>query len=298
MSPRQDYLLRELATTLEYELELQGVPGSLHLGPFPEDRTDPVYALLDPQGYVALEGDLALNDALLRRTVFICTGPAPGANDREQLRLLSRAGSVFALDPHTVAVLHRAKIRARLLRPGYSKALDHYTPKAPRPLDVLFLGAASPRRAHYLAAAAEVLSRHECALEMVDHAPTALDGDSPLGEARWSQLTQAKIVINLHRDEDTRLEWRETLDAIHAGAVVVSEHSSGLSPLIPGEHLFVASPDSLAYVVEALLADQQRLEGVRAQAYDRLRGWLPFALWVSVLRAAIVELVGEPVPAR
>ena len=36
---------------------------------------------------------------------------------------------------------------------------------------------------------------------------------------------------------------------------------------------------------------------MRVAAHDRLRTWLPFAFPVSVLRAALVELVGEPLPA-
>ena len=48
MSAGQHYPLRELAGTLQYELELQGVPSSLHLGRFPEVRPNLVYVLLDP----------------------------------------------------------------------------------------------------------------------------------------------------------------------------------------------------------------------------------------------------------
>ena len=92
-------------------------------------------------------------------------------------------------------------------------------------------------------------------------------------------------------------DWRGALDAIHAGAVFVSEHASGVSPLVRGEHLLTASADALPYVVEGLLADESRLARIRTQAYERLSAWIPYALSVAVLRAAIVELVGEPVPA-
>ena len=86
------------------------------------------------------------------------------------------------------------------------------------------------------------------------------------------------------------------LDAIHAGAVVVTEHSSGIAPLVAGEHLLVASADSLPFVAESLVRDPERLAALRTAAYERLSSWIPFALPVAVLRAAIVELVGEPVP--
>ncbi len=70
----------------------------------------------------------------------------------------------------------------------------------------------------------------------------------------------------------------------------------GIGPLVPGEHLLVASPDSLPFVVEELIGDEERLDRLRAQAYERLSAWIPFGLSVSVLRAAVVELVGVPVP--
>ena len=44
------------------------------------------------------------------------------------------------------------------------------------------------------------------------------------------------------------------------------------------------------------MRDTERLAALRTAAYERLSRWIPFALPVAVLRAAIVELVGEPVP--
>ncbi len=111
-------------------------------------------------------------------------------------------------------------------------------------------------------------------------------------------LGQAKLFINIHMGEDSRFEWMQALDAIHAGAVIVTEHSSGLAPLVPGQHLITSSPRALPYVAEAVLRDADRLAELRARAYERLSTWLPFALPVAVLRAAVVELVGEPLGSR
>ena len=160
----------------------------------------------------------------------------------------------------------------------------------------MFLGAHSLRRTTYLSRAARVLSRHNCLLQISDGAPSPGDTSSYLGLGRWPLLARTKVLINIHRSDDSRFEWRPALDAIHAGAVVVTEHASGIAPLEPGEHLLVASPDALPYVVETLLRDEQRLARIRAQAYERLSAWIPYALWVSVLRASVVELVGEPIP--
>jgi hypothetical protein len=296
MSAGQHHPLRELAETLQYELALQGVTGSLHLDGFPESRPHRVYVLLDPCGYAETEGRQALpGDDVMRRTVFICSEPPPRPGDEEQLSLLRRAGSVFVLDQRAVVAMHRLGIPARLLRPGYSTALDHFDADAERPIDVMFLGTHSPRRTRYLARAARVLSRHNCLLQIAEPVASPGDSSSFLAESRWALLARTKVLVNLHRDEEERFEWRRALDAIHAGAVVVTEHSSGIAPLVPGEHLLVAGADALPFVVEMLLRDEERLARLRSQAYERLSTWVPYALWVSVLRAAIVELVGEPV---
>jgi hypothetical protein len=298
MSARQDYLLRELAETLRYELRLQAVPATVHQGGFPEPRPSLVYVLLDPFDYVAAEGNQALPaDEILRRTIFLSAEDPPSSCDHEKLALLQRAGAVFVLDQRSVLAMHRLRIPARLLRPGYSKSLDRFDAEAPRPIDVMFLGRHSLRRTEYLSRAASVLARFNCLLQISDVEPSQAGSSSFLGESRWGLLAQTKVLISLHRRSDTHFDWRGAVDAIHCGAVVVTEHASGMAPLVPGEHLLVATADSLPYVVEDLLRDEQHLARIRTQAHQRLSTWIPYALPVSILRAAVVELVGELVPA-
>lgn len=297
MSAAQHYPRRELAQTLGYELELQGVPSTLHLGWFPPASARTVYVAIDPKEYVRLEGEQAIpDDAVLRRTIFLCAEGPPSADDEAHIDLLKRAGAVFVLDQRTVIAMHRLEVPARLLRPGYSKSLDRFDPDAERPIDVMFLGAHSLRRTKYLSRAAAVLCRHNCLVQISESTPSPGGNSSFLAENRWPLLAQTKVVINLHRGDDPRLEWQRTLDAVHAGAVVVTEHSSGVAPLIPGEHLIVSSPEALPYLADALVRDPDRLAELRTRAYERLSTWVPYALWVSVLRAAVVELVGEPLP--
>lgn len=298
MSAGQGYPLQELAGTLGHELEVQSIPCALHVDGFPEPRSSLVYVLLDPRGYLASEGAQALPDeSILRRSIFLCVEPPPADADDDYIALLQKAGAVFVTDQRSVAALHRLGIQARLLRPGYSTSLDRFDAAAHRTIDVMFLGRHSLRRTKYLNRAARVLSRHNCLLQLSDDASSAGDTSSFLGPGRWPLLAQSKVLISLHRDERANFDWRGALDAIHAGAVVVTEHSTGIAPLVPGEHLLVAQADALPYVVEDLLADETRLARLRSQAYERLRTWIPYALSVAVLRAAVVELVGEQVPA-
>ncbi len=297
MSPGQDWFLRELMETVMYELEVQGIPSSLHTDGFPDPRPDRVYVLPAPQQFVALEGPQALpHESILKRTAFICADPPALAARGTDLDLLRSAGSVFELDVRSVVALHRAGIPARTLRPGYSKLRDRFDPEAARPIDVMFLGTHSERRAQLLARYAPILARHNCLLQIADGAYANASGSSSyLAESKYDLLAQTKLVINLHKDDHAYFEWLRGLEAMHCGAVVVSEHASGLAPFVAGEHLLVASPDSLPFIAEAVLRDHALQQRLRLQAYERLSAWLPFALSIAVLRAALVELVGQPV---
>ncbi len=295
LSRAQSYSLRELAEVLAFELTAQGVPASVRFGAFPPPAPAHVSVLMDPWGYRQAEGADALpGDTELRRTVFVCAEPSPEAGDEERLHLLGRAGAVFATDQRAVVSLHRLRIPARLLRPGYSASLDRYDPEAPRPIDVLVLGARTPRRDAQLQRAVATLASAAVHVELADALPDAEDVDAPLARPRWSLLSQAKVLLDVHGSEDARFDWRLALDAIHAGAVVLSEQSHGIAPLDVGAHVFVGSPDALPHLTTALLRDEARLAAARTGAHERLRAWIPYALWVSVLRAAVVEVVGEP----
>lgn len=293
LSPAQPARLRALADTLAFELGLQGVPSSVHLGPFPRTGHERVFLLLNPRQYVACEGEDALGgDAVMRRTVCICDEAPPAQRSDPDWERLNRAGALFTLDPHDRRELGLQGLHPRLLRPGYTRLLDRFSAEAERPVDVAFIGERSDRSAPVLDSAAAVLAGRSCRLEGADPAATADSIEAAPGEL----LSGAKVMLNLHRGADARLEWRDVLEAMHCGAVVVSEHSAAIAPFVAGEHLFVAAPGAVAHVAAALLRDPERLAAVRSAAYERLSTWLPYALPASVLRAAIVELVGEPAP--
>lgn len=296
LSPAQPGELRELAETVGHELELQGVPARVHGDGFPEPAPDRVYIWLDPAGYLAAEGDAACpGEAILRRTILLYDEHrAPAKDDDAGIELARRAGALCCLDGQSAQPLARLGLPPRVLRPGYSDALDRFDADAPRPIDMTFIGSRTERRNELLDQWAPITSRYATEFRLVDRSGGE-DGRGVSMDEKWSLLTQSRIALNLHCGDGVDLEWRRVIDAIHAGAVVVSEHSTSLAPLTVGEHLLVASADSLPFVAEALLRDPERLARIRTQAYERLRSWMPFALPVAVLRAALVELVGEPV---
>jgi hypothetical protein len=295
--PRQDWFIGEFIETLRYELKLQAVPSTIHRDGFPEPRPQTVYVLVAPNDYVALEGEAALPDEdVLQRTMLLYPEPPGEIEPDKDGELFRRGGAVFCMDQRSVAVLRRAGIPARHLSPGYSKLRDAFDPGAERPIDVMFLGSHSLRRTRQLGRCAPVLARRNCLLQISDGSrPNPSGSSSFLAEGKADLLRQTKVLLNVHRGEDPALERLRALDAIHAGAVVVTEHSSGIAPLVPGEDLLLASPDSLPYVLDAALRNDELLLRLRTNAHERIRSLLPFAFSVSVFRAAAVEILGRPV---
>ena len=269
----------------------------MHTDGFPEPGPQTVYVLVAPNDYVALEGLAAVpGDEILSATILLYPDPPHAIGLDDDLELLRRAGAIFCTDQRSVAFLRRVGVPARHLGPGYSKLRDAFDLDAERPIDVMFLGAHTVRRTRQLSRCARILARHNCLLQISDGSrPNPRGSTSFLAEGKRELLGQTKVLLNVHRDEDTWLERLRVLDAIHAGAVVVTEHSSGIAPLVPGEDLLVSSADALPYVLETALSDRELLARLRANAHERIRTLLPFALSVSVFRAAAVELVGRPV---
>ena len=302
VAPAQTYAARELAETLLAELTLQGMPGEVSLGEFPgvEARgpLPPVYVIVDPARFLTAAAGGLPERALLRRTIVVWTEGPPAARDDMLVDQLRWAGAVFATDQRSVASLHRAGVRARLLRAGYSARLDHFDSAAPRTVDVAFIGVQTPRRDSHLLRLAAALADSRLRFDVAPAPPRADEPEAALAAPRWNVLAATEILLGIHAGEDRGFPWASMLDGIHAGAVVVCEPSSAIAPLVPGEHLFVASAEAMPHVVRALLRDPDRLRATRQAAYERLRDWIPYALWASVLRAAVVELIGEPLIAR
>ena len=81
-------------------------------------------------------------------------------------------------------------------------------------------------------------------------------------------LGRSRLLLNLHREGSLAFEWVRALDAISSGCVVLTEPSSDLEPLVPGEHVLVASPARLGTVARAALTDPDALDAIAGAAYD------------------------------
>jgi hypothetical protein len=80
------------------------------------------------------------------------------------------------------------------------------------------------------------------------------------------------------------------------GCVVLSEHSLGVDPLVPGEHFVSAEYDSIPGVLEGLLSDPGRQDAIRRAAYDLVRKEMPMTATVEAMLRAAERANGGALP--
>lgn len=298
LSPRQNYFFREMVAAVRHELDAQGIRSSLHER-FPEPHPDRVFVLVPPHEYVALEGNDALpSDSLLARTIFICAEQPETVHFDDNIALAPRAGAVFDINPRSVELFKAAGIPAHYLALGYTDYWDHYDPNKERDIDVLFLGSLSPRRLRYLNEYGSQLARWKTHLRISDNsAPNTGSSTSFVTDDKWDLLSRAKLLINIHQGEEPYFEWLRAMDAIHCGAVIVSERSEGFEPLRSGYNVFFGDPRSLGYIADGLLADPDYLATVGRGNHDFIKQSMPFAASVAELAGAAKALIARPIPA-
>jgi hypothetical protein len=115
------------------------------------------------------------------------------------------------------------------------------------------------------------------------------------GEDKWRLLARSKVLVNLHREDKAALEWVRVLEAMHNGCVVVTEPSTDLGPLMPGEHLLVAEPQDIGIVAAAVARDDALRERIARSAYDLCRE-LDMAAPAGALVDVCRELATRPAP--
>ena len=103
----------------------------------------------------------------------------------------------------------------------------------------LFLGSHSDRRARHLSGYAQSLWRWRSHLILSDNGRPNHDAgpDFVVEDDKRDLLARTKVLLNLHSSDLPYLEGLRLVDAIHCGAVVVSEHSAYTAPFAPGRRL-------------------------------------------------------------
>ncbi len=298
-APRQNHFFLELVGALRDELEGLGAKTSLHWANFPPPREDLVYALVPPHEYFTLmHGRVGPDDAVFKRTIFICA-EQPGSSWFEwNAELASRAGALFDINPLAVREYRERGTAAEHLQLGWTSAWDRLASDRERDIDVLFMGAATKRRLEYLSQYAGTLWHRNCHFLLSDNSRPnwAASGTYAADDDKWDLLNRSKVLINLHQDDIPYFEWLRIVQAIANGCVVVSEHSLDSAPLRPGEHYLAGRPESLGLLADMLLDDGPRWWEMQKAAHSFLRAELTLGPAVVRLAEAAGRLTANPVP--
>ena len=238
-----------------------------------EDRLPParpgrVTVTLAPHDvYPYLEAPPAALEEHLARAILISTSRPSAPEWATALRYAAGALDVLDVSDAGVAAFETTRLQVRRFRLGYDPTIDRGSGGvATRPTDVVFLGTSTPRRLRLMAAAAPYLSRHDTDLRFTEAVASRLEPVDGFisGEEKLRLLGRAKIVMNLHPEDDPLFEWLRAYEALSNGCLFVSELSSGATPLDPGRHFVSVDHGHLGPTIDRLLAEPERLEEIRA----------------------------------
>lgn len=287
----QNVFFAELLDALAEALAAAGLEVERSVDRFPRWQDDMVY-LFVPHEYLPLVEDEAHpGEAQLSRSVVLCT-EQPGTHwFEETAAIASRAAAVVDINLLGARELTKRGTEADFMQLGYFAGWDTWGGKEDheRLVDVAFMGGYTARRARALARCARYLVGRRAEL-IVTESVRPHSADSPdflSGERRWAALRRTKLIVNVHRSELGYLEWLRVVGAMLNGCVVLSEHSSGFEPLVPGKHFVSVSYDRLPFAVDALLRDPDRIGEIRHAAYRFLRDELHMSSTVAPLVQAV-----------
>jgi hypothetical protein len=160
-----------------------------------------------------------------------------------------------------------------------------------RPIDILFTGVLTPRRAAFFSRHAALFASKRCFLSLpTPHSPLRSGVPSALPTLEATALSQrAKIVLNIHRDRRPYFEWhRVVIRGFWQKAVVVSEPVTLPPGFEAGVHLFVAELDRIPELLRWLLETEEgraRAERVRESAYQAFVERYDMTPWAHQLAA-------------
>lgn len=300
VSSAGNFFMAEIGAVLQAGFADAGIRAQVHdeRGQPQSDATH--HIVVAPHEFFTLgDGRRWASDEFVSRAILFSTEQIQTQWFAMSLVFLLRAKAVADMNGQTAAILRKAGVRAAAVQPGFAASFEPFalqpslgdTPEfaglpaavrdydasndrfAARPLDVLFLGAASPRREKHLAA----YSAKFAVLKTFIYATRT---DKPLAPARnpmasskvtAALLQRSKILLNLHRDEYTYFEWWRLMQAFWHKTVVVTEPCFPHPVFKPGEHYFEEAPRHIHHLIAwlARTADgQARAEETRARAFE------------------------------
>jgi hypothetical protein len=297
---RGSHFMTELLAAMSDAMTAQGHSTELALDEFPQRPNDCVYVVV-PHEFEAWGDPAGFPDANQRaRTIAFCTENRGTEWFEATYRLVPQFAAAVSINRSSAAELQRRGVRCEHVQLGYVPSWDtwQHDTTAARDIDVLYLGAADPRRDPLLAGLGKDLAARQCQLLVPPLEPrTAPRPDFLTGSEKYHRLRASRILLNLHRTTSAALEWMRFLEAICNGCVVVSEPCLDGAPLVAGEHYVEADVDGIGRAIDRLLDEPEQVRLMRERAYDFVRRNLPMQPAARALAELAAELPRRPAAA-
>jgi hypothetical protein len=144
-----------------------------------------------------------------------------------------------------------------------------------RPIDLLFVGTAAPRRDMALSRLQDLADRHRFWCVYREPAEPFVEAGRAATERSWALAQRAKIVLNIHRDWIGYFEWsRMVLRGFWQGAGVVSDPGLPNPIFEPGVHYLEEDLHHLGELIRWLLETdegREKLDATRLAGYEHAR---------------------------
>lgn len=273
MAEGQNAFFQELAEAFVFELGRLGTRSRITVGELPAVDRGRVTVLLPPHEFVALS-EVELPPAVLRRCVLISAEQPSSGFFGVNAHLGRDAGALLDINRRAVRAYRGHGIPAEHLQLGYSQAWDRRDDVSERDIDLIFFGRVTDRRELALATYADILERFNCEIIFADNSVPNSEGGASFAakESKLRLLARSKVLLNVHGEDEPYFEWLRVAEAASSGCAVVSEHSTDLEPLRPGDDLLVGSWESLGLLACDLLDDEDRRFELANNAEKRLQG--------------------------
>ncbi|MHB1568679.1 MAG: glycosyltransferase [Solirubrobacteraceae bacterium] len=292
-SPRGNYHMTELLEGLCAATRDAGHDATLDFSHFPPSDGDTAYVFI-PHEHHGCEPPGAWPSPEQRsRTIPLCVENPYSPWFETVSELAPQFPTTLAINRSSVTALHDRGLAAEHLQLGYTEHWDSWrSEKGARPIDVVYLGAADPRRDRLIAGYARWWwHRRTSILTPVLSPKPGPQADYVVDAAKFDMLRQSKLLVNLHREGTVSFEWVRILQAVANGCVVVSEPAPDHAPMVAGEHFIAADAASIPHIVEALLDEPERLDTIRSAAYAMVTERLTMSSTVEQIVAVAQELV-------
>lgn len=294
-----NFFMNEIAGVLHAGFADAGVPAQLIT-----DRGEPAadathHIVVAPHEFFGLgHGRRFASDEFVSRAIMYSTEQVQTQWFARSLAYLLRAKAVADLNEQTAAILHKGGIRAFTVQPGFtesfvpfaaqkllpdSKAFASLSPDvrnfdvtspsfAARPLDVLFLGSVSPKRERLFASFAPKFADLNTFIYATRMTRPIDEKTNPTAspEVTAALLQRSKVLLNIHRDDNTYFEWWRLMQAFWQKTLVVTEPCFPHPVYKDGMHFLAEAPRHMPHLIDWLVRTpdgQKKAEEIRTNAY-------------------------------